>query len=99
MDNKFLNFEERLGLNDFKYPPCWISATLKRNKKFGINLHGEANAMIYEERKIIMSEWHKYFHAKISELDTPPECVYNADQTGRYYQNIPNCVYVDEANE
>ena len=32
-------------------------------------------------------------------MNTPLEWVYNTDQTGLYYQNLPNCVYGDEANK
>ena len=39
---------------------------LKRNKKFGINLCGEANDMTDEEREIIMSAWRKDFHDNIA---------------------------------
>ena len=46
-----------------------------------------------------MSLRRKDFHANIVELDTPLECVYNADQTGLYYQKLQNRVYVDEANK
>ena len=70
---------------------------LKLNKKFRTNLHDEANDTTDEEKEIIMPAWH--FYANISEVDTPPEWIYNADQTGLYYQNFPNHVYVDEANK
>ena len=72
---------------------------MKRNKKVGIQFCGEANDMTYEDMEIIMSAWHKNFRAKIAEKYTPPECVYNADQTGIYYNKLPNCVYGDEANK
>ena len=96
MENKLFKFSEGLGINDFKASPFWISATLKRNKKVGINLHGEASAVTDEEREIIVSEWRNNFHDKISEVDTPPELVYNLYQTGVYYQKLLNRVYVDE---
>ena len=62
-------------------------------------MHSEANDMTYEEMQIIISAWCKDFHDKIAEMDTPPECVYNANQTDLYYQNLPNLVYIDEANK
>ena len=71
MLNKLLNFVEGLGINNLKASPCWISATLKRNKKVGINFHGESNDMTDEKREIIMSAWCKYFHAKIVEVYIP----------------------------
>ena len=46
-----------------------------------------------------MSARNNYFYAKIPELDSPPECFYNAYQNGLYYKNIPNGVYVDEENK
>ena len=56
MEKKCLKFAQGLGLNDFKASPSWITATLKRNKKVGINLHsGEANDMTPEEREAIMA--------------------------------------------
>ena len=55
--------------------------------------------MTDEKRYIIVSELRKYFHAMITELDTPPECIYNADQTNHWYRNLPNCGYGDEANK
>ena len=72
---------------------------IKSNNKVVTNLHGEANDMIDEEREIIMSPWRKYFYARIVEVDTPPEFVYNACQNGLYYQNLPNRVYINEANK
>ena len=92
MENKLLKFAEGLGINDFKSSPICISDTIKRNKKFGINLHDKENDMTDEEREIVISAWSKYFHANIMELDKTPECVYNADQNGLYYQNLPNDV-------
>ena len=99
MKNKWLKFSEDLGLSDRKESQFWISAKLKCNKLVGINLHGETNAMAYEERKIIISAWRKDFHAKIEETEKTPERGYNADQTGLYYKKLPNSVYVDESNK
>jgi len=68
-----LKFAEGLGLTDFKASPSWISATLKRNKKVGINLPGKANDMTNEEREVIMSAWRKDFQTKIVEVDINAE--------------------------
>ena len=86
-----------MGLNDFTASPCFISAKLKCNNKVRINIHGEKNDVTYEESYIIISAWRKVFHDKIVEVDTPPVCVYNADQNGLYHHNLPNRVYVDES--
>ena len=55
--------------------------------------------MTYKESERILSAWHNDFHANIAEVYTPTECVYNIDQTGLYYQKLPNRVYVDESNK
>ena len=81
MESKCLKFSEGLGINYLKSSPHFILDMLKRNNKVGINLHGEGNDMTDEKRYIIVSELRKYFHAMITELDTPLECIYNADQT------------------
>ena len=46
-----------------------------------------------------MEEWRKGFHAIIAEVYTPTECVYNSNQTGLYYQKLPNLVYIYEATK
>ena len=63
---------EGMGHSDFKASQLWVPATLKFNKKVGINLHGESNDIKDEESYIIMSVWRKYFHANILAVDTPP---------------------------
>ena len=71
MEKECLKSAGGLGSNDFKSSPRWISATLRHNKKVGINLYGEANDMIYEDRDIIMSALRKDFHANIADVDKP----------------------------
>ena len=83
-------------VNDFKASPCCISDMLKRNKKVVINLRDEENDITDEERYIIIPLWRDDFRDKIAEVDTPPECIYNTNQTGICYKRLPNRVYVDE---
>ena len=42
-----------------------------------------------------MGTWLVNFHALIEYKNIPPECVYNANQTGLYYQNLRDNLYVD----
>lgn len=94
--NKSLQFADLLGYDEeeFKASDGWISNTLKRNGKVGITCHGEANDMTEEHRKKIMKKWLKEFHELIEEKKIEPSCLYNADQTGLYYQKLPNRMYV-----
>ena len=48
-----------------------------------------------DEREELMAEWHTKFWALINEHDIEPSCVYNADQTGLCYQQLPNSLYAD----
>jgi hypothetical protein len=60
-----------------------------------INLHGEAADVNDDERELLMAEWHTKFWALINKHDIEPSCVYNVDQTGLCYQQLPNSLYVD----
>ena len=80
----------------FKASDGWIANALRRHGKVGINLHGEANDMTAEEREGIMADWRVEFHELLDKFSIPPSRVYNGDQTGLYYQKLPNRIYVDK---
>jgi hypothetical protein len=97
---KAQKFADDLGMNDFKASDGWLNRTLKRSGKIGISLHGEADDMVPEERFRIVEEWKgTKFHPLIEKYSVLPECIYNADQTGFFYQKLPNRLYVDKANK
>jgi hypothetical protein len=85
------------GLVDFKASAGWISGALRRNSKIGITLHGEANDLPEEERVQLMGAWRTEFHAILDRENIPPERVYNGDQSGLYYNKLPNRIYVTKA--
>ena len=58
-------------------------------------LHGEGNELTDEVIHLIMIPWKEDFHKQLEEKGIKPECMYNADQTGLYYQKLPNTMYVD----
>jgi hypothetical protein len=97
LTNKSLQFADLCGYSEdeFKASPGWIENTLKNYGKIGVNLHGEANDMSGEERAATMKDWCVDFHRIIEENDIKPSCLYNGDQTGLYYQKLPNRMYVD----
>ena len=95
---KSQKYAQELGYTrgQFKASSGWIEKVLDRSNKTGISLHGEADDMTAEEREAIMRDWRIAFHEVIEKYSIPPSCVYNADQTGLYYQKLPNRVYVDK---
>ena len=95
---KAQKYAEELGYSPriFKASSGWISRVLTRHNKVGIHLHGEADDMTAGEREEIMAGWRLTFHDLLEEYSIPPSCVYNGDQTGLYYQKLPNRMYVDK---
>jgi hypothetical protein len=71
---------------------------LKQSGKTQINLHGEAGDMESVKRAAIMDEWRtKEFWPLIEKYKIPLSRIYNdADQTGLFYQKLPNSIYVDK---
>ena len=51
-----------------------------------------------EQRIAIINKWKEEdFHPSIEKHKHAPQCIYNADQTGLFYQKIPNRIYVEKA--
>ena len=96
--HKAIMYVKELGLapSAFKASDGWIANALQRHGKVGINLHGEGNDMTAEEREGIMVDWRVKFHELLEEFSIPPSRVYNGDQTGLYYQKLPNRIYMDK---
>ena len=46
--------------------------------------------------EVIMADWCIGFHKPLEEYIIPPLHVYNVDQTGLYFQKLPNWMYVDK---
>ena len=46
--------------------------------------------------EVIMADWCIGFHKPLEEYIIPPLHVYNVDQTGLYFQNLPHWMYVDK---
>ena len=55
--------------------------------------------MTTEEREKIMTEWRPQFYTLLEKYDIPTSRVYNGDQTGLYYQKLPNRMYVDSTSK
>ena len=83
--------------DEFKASVGWVQKVMRRHGITGLNLHGEACDMNPEERMKIMEEWRiETFHPVIDKYSIPPERIYNADQTGLFYQKLPNRLYIEK---
>ena len=88
--------ERGYGPLDFKASSGWVQKVLRRHGKVRINLYGDANDMTAGEREFIMADWHVTFQKLLDKFSIPSSRIYNGDQTGLYYQNLPNRMYVDK---
>ena len=93
---KCLKWAKEMGHKDFKCGDWWIQNMLQTYNLTGVNLHGEANDIPEEERSAEMAKFRAKLDSKIKELGIGPECLYNADQTGLFYQKLPNWLYVSK---
>ena len=94
MREKCVKRAKDLGIDGFKASPQWISKTLKRGDFTRINLHGEGEEMSQEQFDKVMTPWRKELRELCEEKGVSPKCVYNADQTGLFYQKLLNSLYV-----
>ena len=93
---KALFWAENMGLEAFKASSGWVDKTLKRHGIERINLHGEAMDMTEDERIRVMAPWKKELEELIEDKKNSPKCLYNADQTGLFFQKLPNSLYVEK---
>jgi hypothetical protein len=94
LQKKLLNWAKLEENDDFQASPSFISRVLQTHNLIGVSLHGEANNMDDEMREGIMLEWQGKFWAKLRDRNIQPECLYNADQTGLFYNKMPNRMYI-----
>ena len=99
LSKKSQEFATSLGITDFKASAGWIQKCLRRANKVSINLHGEAFDLDEDKRKETMIKWCRDFHKTLEEKEVGPRNVYNADQTGLFYQKMPTRIYVSEENK
>jgi DDE superfamily endonuclease/Tc5 transposase DNA-binding domain len=97
---KAYKFAKEMEIDGFQASNGWLHNTLKRHGKIGVSLHGEADTIPLEVRLKTMEEWKtNEFHQLIEKYNVKPEHIYNADQTGLFYQKLPNRIYIDKANK
>jgi len=71
----------------------WITATLNRHRLIGVRLHGEASEMSVEMAEQTMHSFRVDLQSKMDAYNVPKERVWNADQSGLYFQKLPNRMY------
>ena len=83
----------------FKASAGWLPATLSRHKLRKVIIRGEADDMTAVDRSRIMKPWKEKFEAAIEKYNVLPSAIYNADQTGLFYQKLPNTIYAEDCRK
>ncbi len=97
---KALFFADELGFgDDFKASDGWIQSVLKAGGKKSVSLHGEGMEMTEEEQVGKHKDFVKVMRQTMEDFNIPLEWVYNADQTGLFYNKLPNQMYVSAARK
>ena len=81
---KCLNWGNQLGFDKLKFSDGWINDALKHNGLIQSHIHEEGNYLTHEQYK-------KGF---LYTNNIHSDCFYNKYQTGLYYHNIPNTLWV-----
>ena len=94
-----------LGLNvdgpseiEFTGSARWLSNVLKRNNLMSMNLHGEGMELSPEEQEDTRADFRRELNSEIEEMSLSPSQVYNANQTGIFYNQLPNRLYLQKEN-
>ena len=103
---KALTIAKKLNIDveKFQASPGWISKFMKRKNLVGIQLHGEAGDMEPAVSERIMRDWRndtfkdamEWLSEDNDDIVWQMKRIYNADQTGLFYQKLPNRIYVDK---
>jgi hypothetical protein len=98
LKHKSLVFAEQLGhdVNTFKAGDYFIASILKKGNKKSIELHGEGMDMSEEDQA---KKWETFFSSlreTMEKFDITLDRLYNADQTGLFYNKFPNRLYIDK---
>ena len=83
-------WQNNLGLQACKCYDGWIDDALKRYGRERVKFHGELNDIKPEKEAVFMGQFLENFHKLLEEKNISSDCVYNADQTILFHQNLPN---------
>ena len=78
----------------------WLCHTLERHEFQHVKLNGEGEDMSEETHLKLIVPWQIEFHALICKVGCTMEVhVYNAYQTGLFYQKFPNGIYLKKGTK
>ena len=96
---KASQWAEKLEITNFSASRGWLQNVLHRNGFTMVIAHGEANEMDENEFQDQIAKWkQEVLKRSISKYGITRDRVYNADQTGLFYNKLPNKVFVSMEN-
>ncbi len=72
----------------------WIDNVLKRNKMYGVTLHGEANDLSDEEKEKLACQCRQEIQNLVDEYEIPLSRFVNADQTGVFFATVRSVEHI-----
>jgi hypothetical protein len=101
LKQKALFYAEQLGhdLNSFKAGNYLISSVLKKGNKKRVALHSEGMEMTKEDKALHRAAFVCSLREHMENYDVTVDCIYNADQTGLFYNKLPNRIYIDKEEQ
>lgn len=85
-------------LPEFHASSGWINDQLKYGGFIGIRMHGEGGEVCTEDTVGFRLQVQEDIAALCMEFKITKDRIYNADQSGLFYQNIPNRTYCNKEN-
>jgi hypothetical protein len=97
LKQKALDFAKQLGHGEtFKAGDSFIQNALIAGNKKSIALHGEGMEMSLEDQQERHSSFMSLMRSTMEEHHVTLDRVYNADQTGLFFNKLPNRMYVSK---
>jgi len=98
LKQKALFYTEQLehDVNNFKTGDYFILSVLKKSNKKYVALHGEGMEMSKEDKVSHRASFICSLREHMECYDVPVNCIYNADQTGLFYNKLPNQIYINK---
>jgi len=101
LKQKALFYAKQLGhdLNSFKASKYFISSVLKKGNKKCLALHDEGMEMSKEDKALHRADFVCSLREHMECYDVPVDRVYNADQTGLFYNKLQKRIYIDKEEQ